>query len=144
MFDLASPERGAVMGVVVPEHQEVSVRTGSQFWRGMGLPVGAGLGGSIVSLTLLAWGLESGSNVIFYPHLQEHGFESETILMLTMHAGHLIVWPSLSIWFIFKGRNLNNPGLGKGALVSMLLYVIWMALFIFPVAWFVYNFNGIV
>lgn len=117
----------------IPENSTTKIHNRVGFKVGLGIPIGVGLGGFLFSLIVLTLFLDSGYN-----------FEVVALFALTLHISHLILWPSLSIWFIFRAKNLDNLPLRNGALLSMKLYVVWIVLFVFPFAWFAYNFNGIV
>ena len=105
----------------------------SGYWYGLLIPICLGLGGSFFSLMILrsmtSWLLDY--SLLFF-------------FVLLFHMGHAVVWPSSAALIFFQGKKSGNLLSKNGALLSLKLYVVWMVVIISPLAWFAYNFNGIV
>jgi len=120
------------MGGGLSENSDIKIYNDVDFKRGLGIPIGLGLGGSLFSLIVLTGFFDGSPTAIVY------------FFALMLHICHLILWPSSAMWLIVRGRKLENLPLRGGALLSLKLYAGWMVLFVLPFAWFAYNFNGIV
>ena len=105
----------------------------SGYWYGLFIPICLGLGGSFFSLVVL---LGMTDRVLDYSLL--------FFFALLFHMGHAVVWPSSAAFIFFQGKKSGNLLSKNGALLSLKLYAVWMVVIIAPLAWFAYNFNGIV
>ena len=103
------------------------------YWYGLLIPICLGLGGSFFSLMVL---LGNTSQLLDYGLL--------FFFVLLFHMGHAIIWPSSAALIYFQGKKSGNLLSKNGALLSLKLYAVWLVVIIAPLAWFAYNFNGIV
>ena len=103
------------------------------YWYGLLIPICLGLGGSFFSLMVLlsmtSWLLDN--NRLFF-------------FALLFQMGHAVLWPSSAAFIFFQGKKSGNLLSKNGALLSLKLYAVWMVVIIAPLAWFAFNFNGIV
>ena len=109
-----------------------TVNTGG-YWYGLLTPICLGLGGSFLSLMVLL-----GNTSL----LLDHGLLFSFVLLF--HMGHAVVWPSSAAFIYSRGKKSGNLLSKNGALLSLKLYAVWMVVIIAPIAWLVFNFNGIV
>ena len=105
----------------------------SGYWYGLLIPICLGLGGSFFSLMVLlsmtSWLLDN--SLLFF-------------FALLFQMGHAVLWPSSAAFIFFQGKKSGNLLSKNGALLSLKLYAVWMVGSIAPLAWFAFNFNGIV
>ena len=118
----------------VTDNPNIETKKTSDYWYGLLIPICLGLGGSLFSLIVL-FGMADPSRLA--PSLL-------IFFVLLLHMGHLVLWPSSAAFIFFKGSKTENLLSKNGALLSLKLYAVWMVLIIAPLAWFAYNFNGIV
>mgnify|MGYP001271904128 CR=1 FL=1 len=88
------------------------------YWFGLGVPILIGWGSSLTSLMIL---IQHESSFNEYPL-------AEYFLITFWISGHLLIWPFLGYRFFKRANKLGNVPREKGARLSIILYLFWIAL----------------
>ena len=88
------------------------------YWFGLGVPILIGWGTSLTSLMIA---------IRYESSLDEYRLV-EYFLITFWISGHLLIWPFLGYRFFKRANKLGNLPRQKGARLSILLYLFWIAL----------------
>ena len=118
------------MTKTIPE--ESSPREG--YWSSFSIPVGVGLGSSMMAFLMLS------SLVIS----NDTSIALVLLLVSVFHLGHIALWPLLAVVLLRRADRTSNLSARKGAVLSLKCYAIWMVVVVVPAAWVTTTMNGIV
>ena len=108
--------------------------TRERYWSSFTVPVGVGLGSSLVAFLMLSNLTINDDTSIFLVLL----------LVSVFHLGHIALWPLLAVVLLRRADRTSNLSARKGAVLSLKCYAIWMVVVVVPAAWVATTMNGIV
>ena len=112
--------------------EDPSTREG--YWSSFTVPVGVGLGSSLVAFLML-------SNLTVN---DDTSIVLVLLLVSVFHLGHIALWPLLAVMFFLRADRAGNLSARKGAVLSLKCYGVWMVVVVAPAAWVATTMNGIV